>query len=315
LLSNLGISWDGTKDRPLIIDTFVPDAGRNVLNADGTVSDNVALPSYSDLSFYDYGTKGREAATQANYANNRYFPRSIPSRCESGTCRSTEILEPFANDSVDNLSHAKAVRLHGDGDVHAGDAPGGEILEGGNGHGVPFPGSKGYRAFESWSLQYANLAAWVTQDTVELAEWLLIAGTEHNQNRRGMVAFGDVTAPSSVPTSGTVTYTGTAYGWSSDAQYAGLNFSGTTVTIVVNYATRVVTATINGLPGGTLTASTTLGAAGSDNANYFTGVAGSGGGLSGRLFGPASGSAPPELAGVLSLPGTPVIAGFIAKRP
>ena len=79
LLSQLGISWDGKQDRPLIIETFETRMGRTVIDDKGKIS-FVALPPATDLDFYDYAKKGA-AGTQSHYANNTYFPRSEPVRC------------------------------------------------------------------------------------------------------------------------------------------------------------------------------------------------------------------------------------------
>lgn len=313
LLSDMEITWDGQNERPIIIETFDPTQGRNELDSQGRVV-SVDLPPVTDLEFYDYARLERSAA-QEHYANNRYFPRSEPSRCDSGDCPTAET-SGVLNDANGGINHASAIRLHEDGDIHAGNALDGGPLLGGTGPGVPFPGSKGYRSLENWSYQYGNLAAWLTQDTVEISEWLTVGGVEHNQNRRGMIAFGDVTLPSSVPNSGSAIYSGVVYGWQSPGNLSGTTFRGT-ATITVDFATRDVNVTIEGVPTGTIVANTKLGAAGSDNENYLNAEVDNGG-LGGRLFGPASGSAPPELGGVFSLPGTSgrsaVIGGFIARR-
>jgi len=75
----------------------------------------------------------------------------------------------------------------------------------------------------------------------------------------------------------------------------------------------------------TFTATTTLGAAGSNVSNYLTGTAGNGslsGGVGGRLFGPVvstgtSGSGPAEIAGAYRMSaagGAAVIGGFIGRK-
>jgi len=338
LLSNIGISWDKVNERPQIIETFNAAPGRTVLGSDGTIS-SLALPDSSDLSYYDYAILQKDA-TKANYANNRYFPRSAPSRCDAGNCPVNEIVDTqsLAGDWDSGGStpdHTTVARLHEDGDVHAGngkpDANGNAtILEGGSGFGVPFPGSKGYRFYDNWSYLYSNLTAWFSQDTVDIAEWLTVAGVEHNQNRRGIVAFGAATDPSSIPSSGSATYSGFAYGWYTPSSTAdALTFKGTAL-VTVNFSTRQVVVQIQNATESdgtavpvTLTTTSTLGAAGS-NANYLTGAVSTdawSGGLSGRFFGPvasASTSGPAELGGAFTLSGksgsAAVVAGFIAQK-
>jgi hypothetical protein len=343
LLNNLGLSWDGNTERPLIIDAFDPSLGRTQLDANGAVKVDIPLPKSSDLGFYDYAGKGI-AGTQANYANNRYFPRiDNPSRCpapkdpKSDECTlETKGLQYRAGNWTSGgrtPDWASTGRLHGEGDVHAGDGKpdaNGKptILEGGTGFGVPFPGSKGYRGIDNWSFTYGNLGAWVTQDTVLIHEW---GGTdEHTKMRRGIVAFGDVTNPSNVPTSGTASYAGIAYGWhaGSTSQDAQVFWGAATVT--VNFATREVTITVENtetyndaatkLPAASFKAVTKMGAAGESVGNYLTGPVDNGvvkGGVSGRYFGPVNG-APAEVGGAFTLAksanGQTVIGGFIARK-
>lgn len=341
LLRDLGLLWDGSSERPLIIETFNPTQGRVQLAANGALSFG-PLPPTSDLAFYDFGTLG-PAGTQANYANNRYFPRTgNPSRCPAGVtpCAETETAGPGAVSSGNWRSGGVlpdwigAGRLHGDGDVHAGDDPSGNPLPGGTGPGVPFPGSKGYRTFANWNYRYSNLSTWTTQDTVLIEEWALM-GNEHNKNRRGIVTFGDITAPATVPAGGSATYSGIVYGWyGANASGEPDVFSGN-VTVTVNFATRAAVVAISNtrtydssetpVPA-TLSATTTAGAAGTDLANYMTGAASSGsmtGGVSGRYFGPVvtsgtSGAGPAELGGTVSMTNTAtgqsVVAGFIALK-
>lgn len=335
LMSNLGLSWDGRNERPQTIETFDPTQGRNVLAANGALT-SVPLPPSSDLNFYDYASK-RLSATQAHYANNRYFPReNNPSRCgaaQQSNCLTTETTGPQfragdwraggrAPDTV------RGVRFHGEGDIHAGDdrpGPNGEVrwLEGGTGVGVPFPGSKGYRVVDNWSFRYANLTNWFTQDTVLIAEWG--GGDEHNKARRGFVAFGDVTDPARMPASGTATYNGTAYGlYAPNGVQDPVSFTGAAV-VTVNFATREAVVQIqNATSDGSGTAvpvnfraTTRIGAAGSNTANYLTGPADSGsirGGVSGRYFGPGA----EEIGGAFSLSssgtGAVGLGGFIGRR-
>jgi hypothetical protein len=345
LLSNLGLSWDGKQERPPIVDTFSPTLGRTTLDASGAIV-NGALPAETDLAFFDYGTKG-VAGTQANYANNRYFPRTNPSRCPAPApatgCPTTETtgVQVSAGDwrtggGIPDI--ASAVRVHGDGDVHAGNGPNDAsgqptIIVGGTGPGVPFPGSKGYRGIDNWGLQYANLATWVTQDTVNIEEWAAL-GTEHNKNRRGIIAYGAVTDPATVPTSGSASYSGIAYGWyAPNGSDDPAPFRGT-ATLTVNFATRQVNLAVQnalsfdaaGAPVPVnFTTTAGMGANGTSVANYLNGklTAGSlSGGLGGRYFGPVaaggSGAGPLEMAGAFQMTNDTshaiAVGGFVTRK-
>lgn len=336
LLSNLGLLWDGKTDRPLIVETFNTTQGRTTLTANRAVV-NSALPASSDLGFYDYATR-TTSGTQSNYANNRYFPRSTPSRCGTDVtvCPTTETsgVTFSAGDwrsGGTSPDIASATRLHEDGDIHAGDGPNGTILVGGNGIGVPFPGSKGYRGLDNWSLQYTNLGAWVTQDTVLIEEWAGL-GNEHNKNRRGVVAYGAVTDPATVPASGTATYSGIAYGWYAPNRTVDPSVFRGNATITVNFATRQATisvqnaisydATGSAVPV-SFTTTTGLGAAGASVANYLTGTVTSGtlsGGVGARLFGPVvsvgTGTGPAEAGGSFQMSSATqyAVGGFLARK-
>ena len=338
LLSNMGILWNGQSNRPQIIETFTPTAGSVQLAAGGALLFG-ALPPSSDLSYYDYAYLGT-GANKLNYANNRYFPRANPPRCEpGGYCATLETVGPqfgggswrWGGSEPDWLS---ANRNHEDGDVHAGnglpDANGNPTwLAGGSGFGVPVPGSKGYRSIEHWNYQYGNLASWFTQDTVNIVEWGGV--NEHNKIRRGFVAFGDTTDPALVPTSASATYSGVERGrYSASGSDDPVPFVGT-VTVTVNFASRSVSISIqntvrtDGLASVPVTfvATTVLGTGG--NANHLTGAAANStlsGGVGGRLFGPVvaggSGTGPSEVGGAFSLSnsstGAAVVAGFIARK-
>lgn len=343
LLNKLGLTWDGKTERPPIVEAFGTTQGRTVLTASGALS-SATLPDSADLGFYDYAIKGT-GGTQTNYANNRYFPRSSPSRCPADLvpCPTTETsgVHYSAGDwrtGGNTPDLASASRVHEDGDIHAGnnvpDANGNPtILPGGDGIGVPFPGSKGYRSLDNWGLQYGNIAAWLTQDTVVIEEWAK-AGNEHNKNRRGMVAYGDVTNPAAVPASGTATYSGFVYGWyAPDGVVEPAVFRGS-AQVSVNFASRLATVTIQNpvtwdaaaksVPVA-LTVTVPMGAAGSNVANYLTGPVQNGGlngGLGGRYFGPVTGAGanagPAEIGGTISLAnatsGQAVLGGFIARK-
>lgn len=343
ILRNLGISWDGRTERPPIIETFNPAQGRTLLSANGAVT-NVALPDSSDLTFYDFATKGQDA-TQANYANNRYFPRANnPSRCPAGTptasCLSVETQGPLftAGDwriGGTNPDLTVADRLHEDGDVHAGNGtpgPNGSvtILPGGSGVGVPFPGSKGFREFQNFSFRYGNLAKWTTQDGVNIVEWN--ATNEHNQIRRGVISYGDVTPPTAIPATGTATYAGTVRAWYAPDKNTDANPFIGNATMTVDFSSRKVTIAVQNMRTDdaaatpipvTFQATAWMGASGSNVANYLTGTVDAGGGfkggISGRYFGPvAAGSGPAEAGSTFSLEnpttGQTIIGGFIALK-
>jgi hypothetical protein len=338
LLKDFGVSWDGKTERPPVIETFGTAQGRVQLDTNAAVTKG-PLPSSSDLGFYDFPTK-MAAATQGNYANNIYFPRTESSRCDAGVdpCPTLETtgLQNTAGDwrVAGGIlpDWAGVIRLHNDGDVHAGDG-----VAGATGPGVPFPGSKGYRSFDSWNFAYANLSSWVSQDTVQMPEWSGGAGTdEHNTNRRGVVAFGEVTDPATVPASGTATYSGIFYGWyASDATVNPDVFRGK-ASVTVDFATRKVDVsfksvttydTVNApVPLLVFDTKAIMGAASTNVANYLTGAISNGtftGGLGGRYFGPVvstgtSGPGPAEIAGTLRLSnaatGAAVVGGFIGLK-
>lgn len=337
LLSNLGISWDGKSERPQIIETFSPTAGRVQLASSGAITP-VPLPDSSSLTFFDFATQG-SAATQANYANNRYFPRNAPSRCPTdvaGPCPTAETsgIAYVAGDwrtggGIPDVT--SATRLHEDGDIHAGNG-----VPDSTGVSVPFPGAKGYRGFDNIGFQYANLSKWISQDTVHIAEWSN-AANEHNQNRRGVIAFGAVSdTASAVPTSGSARYSGIVRGWySRNAAEDPTSFRGT-ATMTVDFSTRKVTVAVQNvttddaaatpITAAVFTADTTMGATGSNAANYLTGAVDNGklkGGIGGRYFGPAvttgtDGNGPAEAGATFSLSnsttGEALIGGFIARK-
>ena len=339
LLSKFGISWDGKQERPLVIETFATQMGRAVLDNEGKLS-FIALPRSTDLDFYDYGKKG-SAGTQSNYANNTYFPRSEPVRCPQdnpdcpkveSTGREKKIGDWKAGGTIPD--EVFATRLHSEGATQAGwgvDATGKLVLlSSADGPGVSYPGFKGFRNYSNWSYGYANLGGWITQDTMLINEWG--GNNEHNKMRRGIVAFGPVTAPSQVPTTGTARYSGVLRGWFG---YDGVNdvypIVGT-VMATVAFATQNVTVQIANvrIDEGTmdtvpvsLTAGTTIGSG--NYTNYFSGAADSGtlkGGIGARFFGHVttggSGTAPAEIGGSLSMQnagtGMVAIAGFILRK-
>jgi len=333
-LKDLNISWDRRHDRPAIIETFSQQQGRVQLDASGKAVLGT-LPDSSDLNFYDWVVKGING-TQANYANNVYFPRADPPRCPPTVVPCLDYETKGFNTHAGNWRNggvepdsSTVQRLHSDGDLQAGDG-----VPGADGKGTPYPGFKGYRSFENYGLQYANLADWVTQDTVSIVEWVGQSGDEHNNNRRGMVAYGEVTDPSKVPVAGTASYAGVAYGWYVPNGTQDVAFFRGDATVTVDFAARRTVVTMQNTrtfdSAGTplpvaLTANATMGAAGQPIANYLTGAADNGtlkGGLGGRFFGPVlssgAGAGPAEIAGTFTLSnaatGQAAIGGFIARK-
>src|SRR3569623_1251229 len=282
-LKDLNISWDRRHDRPAIIETFSQQQGRVQLDASGKAVLGT-LPDSSDLNFYDWVVKGING-TQANYANNVYFPRADPPRCPPTVVPCLDYETKGFNTHAGNWRNggvepdsSTVQRLHSDGDLQAGDG-----VPGADGKGTPYPGFKGYRSFENYGLQYANLADWVTQDTESIVEW--------------------------VGQSGDATVT---------VDFAALR------TVVTMQNTRTFDSAGTPLPGA-LTANATMGAAGQPIANYLTGAADNGtlkGGLGGRFFGPVlssgAGAGPAEIAGTFTLSyaatGPAAIGGFIARK-
>ena len=348
VLSNLGVSFDSTHERPPIIEAFRTTAGRTLLASNGAVA-FTALPDSADLSFYDYASKGA-SATQAHYANNQYFPRNTPARCPAYMMPCPDIETTGIHYSTGDWRTGgsmpdltKATREHGDGDIQAGnglpDANGKPTyMNDASAPGVPYAGTKGTRDLINWSFLYSNLGAWKTKDTVAIAEW---GGPveEHNQNRRGLSAFGNVTDPSTIPVTRTASYSGFVYGWyARNATEEAVFFRGE-AQITADFGTRQVSIKIQNTMGDfdsteqfatpvpiTFSASTAMGAAKTSAANYLTGQAGNDvlkGGISGRYFGPivstgTSGAGPAEIGGAFSLSnsttGQAVVGGFIGRK-
>lgn len=343
LLSNLGLTWDGRTERPPIIENFGTTQGRTQLAANGTVAD-APLPPPTNFNFFDFALR-RANGTQANYANNRYFPRAEPMRCPAGqpcpTSESTGVAVALGDwrqgGVISDLSIAS--RLHSDGDIRAGAAqgPNGTAVAfpgGDGGIGLPNAGTKGYRSISTWNYHVANLATWVSQDTVDIAEWG--GGVEHNKNRRGVVAFGAVTDPAAVPVAGAAGYAAMVVGWyTPNGQSDPVPFRGT-ATVVANFVTRQLqviigntvsdTEPVVAVPA-TIGTTVTAGAANSNVANYATGTATAGtltGGISVRFFGPVAtggtqGVGPTEIAGAFQLSnaqtGATITGGLLGRKP
>lgn len=322
LLSGLGLSWDGTHERPPILETFGLARGR--VQGNSGMATLAALPAANDATFWN-NNPASGSGTQANYANNIYFSGE-PS---TGHCAESDIacIEAAKNglhlrrgnwqSGGTTPDQVEGGRLHEDGATQAPDA-------------IPFAGFKGYRNLWAWNYRYAHLAGWITQDTVDIVEWN--GDDEHNKARRGVVAFGDPTPASTLPRSGSASYIGLAHGWYSpdgtiepypiaaDIEIS-VDFAARTARIRVfnlrvdedqNPSPQFVADSSNTLPFGI---GSTLGGA----ITHGTAT----GNLGARFFGPVSNGAPAELAGAFSLRGTQSttitgtlfgLGGFIARR-
>jgi hypothetical protein len=313
---------------------FEPTQGVSKVEPNGTLSWANTLPLPTDMTYYNWQGLG-DKATQANYANNRYFPRTAPVICPPGVtvCASTEtagiayLVGPFRSGGTDP-DRTTATRLHSDGDVKAGVPPGPV-------GGVPFAGNKGIRSLVAFSYDFANIGTWATEETVLVDEWAN-AGLEHTTNRRGVVAFGDTTPAAQVPSAGGIDYAGVVYGWYFSGSGTDLVYYRATATVSVNFDSRQVAIKIsNAVQDGTTTSvpmaaevTTGMGASGSNVANYFTGAATSAGadamtgGIGGRFFGTVAqgrtGLGPAEIAGSFSLINNTskasTVGGFIGRR-
>jgi len=373
ILENFGISIDGVSQRPPIIEKFLAATEPRRLTLTGTRAVEItALPAPGDPFFnYTNTVPNPATATLANYLNNLYFPRTFDAdpavpgvqfarRCTLRT--SPTVGDPWcANGEREILSFAgttpvlatgyngeagswrqnndggsadrsSAFRWHGDGDVDAGTTL--------TGPGVPFPGTKGFRNYRSFSFEHANLMSWGALETNNIQNWITVValnGTEHTVNRRGFSVFGNTTAPATtgLPVAGTTNYPARfqsqVFAWwapKNPIVQAGTGvpddvrgFIGN-ASVTVNWATRLATVTITGTqePGGpaipaiAFTTTVALGAGGSNVATYMTGPATAtidgqalAGGLSARFFGPvapgsaAGGTGPAEIGGTFQL--------------
>jgi hypothetical protein len=342
LMSDMGLSWDGKNERPLVIETFSTRQGRAQLDSKGQIVFG-PLPPISDTNFYDFPSKGA-AGTQANYANNIYFPRSQPVRCptDKPDCPTVES-PPLLLTQGDWKTGGSlpdtviATHLHSDGATEAGDEVNQRMPPAIKDQfflqidsGLPYPGFKGYRNYYQWSYGWANLAGWITQDTVMINEWG--GNNEHNKMRRGYLAFGEVTNPTQMPTTGTATYTGTLRGWFSNDGVEDSNPIIGTVTAVVDFArqtvqinfsnTRLDVKDLSSVP---ISFTTTTNISSGNLANYFTGSVNNGsvsGGLGARFFGPVTTNGgitgPAEVAGSYTFQnpnnGPVAIGGFLLKK-
>ena len=319
LLSQLKLFWDGRTERPRIIENFGLKRGRVQLGDQG-MSTLVALAPQGD-AFWD-NNASTFAGTQDRYANNHYFERTAPAcdvsdaACVTAANNGLRFIAGNWRTGSLKPNQISATRLHEDGATQGPDQ-------------IPFAGFKGYRDLWNWNYRYAHVAGWVTKDTINIQEWG--GGREHNKERRGIIAFGQLTDPTSLPSTGNATYRGYARGWYSPdgqtevypiaadlevtvdfgAKQATLRLLNVRIDEVlpanVEPTVKLTVGSTNVLPFGTPTNTAIGGIAHGDAAGYA--------GL--RFFGPIDGGTPPELAGSFSikgLSGITAIGGFIARR-
>jgi len=300
-LSGLGLSWDGTRERPTIIETFGLPRGR-VQASTGGMASLAALPAANDTTFWN-NNPATGAGTQANYANNIYFARELSTahctegdaacvtaaqnglRLRRGDWRSGGIVP----------DQVQASRLHEDGATQAPEA-------------IPFAGFKGYRDLWNWNYRHAHLAGWITQDTVSISEWG--GDDEHNKSRRGVIAYGEPTPAASLPNGGTVRYAGLAHGWYSPNGAIEPYPIAADVEISVDFAAHTARVRLFNLridedqnPSPQLIAESSNTVPVATGTNRLGGPVTHGdasGHLGARFYGPVSNGAPPEIVKVFS---------------
>ena len=319
LLSDLKLFWDGKRERPGIIENFGITRGRVQLGTEG-MSTLTALPAAGD-SFWDNHPENF-TGTQAHYANNHYFEQVAPSCADSSAaCIAaadnglTLTRGDWKNGGL-RPNQVSAIRLHEDG---AAQAPA---------H-LPYPGFKGYRSLWNWNYDYAQVAGWITKDTINIQEW---GGSgEHNKERRGVIAFGQLTDARSIPASGIVSYQGYARGWYSPDGLTEVFPIAADVSVTVDFSQRQATLQLLALridewlppevdPAVKLAAASANLLSFGSPINSAIGAIDHGGvaGHAGlRFYGPATQGAPLEIAGSFALKGVSgisAIGGFIARR-
>lgn len=319
LLSQLKLFWDGQTERPRIIENFSLKRGRIQLGEQG-MSTLIALPPQGD-AFWN-NNASTFAGTQDHYANNAYFERPAPAcdsndtACVAAANNGLRLTTGSWRSGGMKPNQISATRLHEDGATQGPDQ-------------MPFAGFKGYRDLWNWNYRYAHVAGWVTKDTINIQEWG--GGREHNKERRGSIAFGQLTDPASLPNIGTATYQGYVRGWYSPDGQAEVYPVAADLEVTVDFSAkqatlRLLNVRIDEVLPANLEPSVKL-TVGSTNVLPFgtpgnTAIGGiTHGGAAGyaglRFFGPANGATPPELAGSFSirgLSGITAIGGFIARR-
>lgn len=319
LLSGLKLYWDSKTERPRIIENFGLSRGRVQLGTQG-MSTMAALPAQGD-PFWDNNPVSF-TGTQDHYANNHYFERVAPActdgdaACAAAAANGLQLARGDWKTGGLRPNQVSAARLHEDGATQAPDQ-------------IPYAGFKGYRDIWNWNYDYANVAGWITKDTINIQEWG--GGGEHNKERRGTVAFGQLTDVKSMPSSGVATYRGYARGWYSPDGLIEPFPIAADVLVTVDFAKRQATLQLlalhidewlppevdpaaklavsssNPLPFGS-PANTAIGPIAHGDANGHAGL---------RFYGPGGNGGPPEIAGSFSLKGASGIAaigGFIGRR-
>lgn len=302
ILNQLDVFWDGTTERPRIIEAFEPSTGVTEL-VGGTVVTSTPLP-LAPLH-YDFNPGPPPTGTQANYANNRYF----------GAPETAGIAFTPRADSNDP-DRTTAQRQHSDGDIRAP-------------AGMP-PNSKGFRDLTVYSYADANLASWRTKETAFIDEWTPanVTATERSTLRTGITAFGNTTLPANVPTTGEGEFKGIVYGWYAENGTSNVVFLAT-ARVVVNFQSRQADVYVESakeeqppqaaIPAAGFVSRAAFGDAGTNVANYLVGtvstdVGSLSGGLGARFFG----STANEIAGSFNLKnattGAATVGGFIARR-
>lgn len=326
LLTDIGITWNGTAQRPRIIEAFEgKTTGVTELAGDAIVTSR-PLPLLSDTLYYNNNAVTK-AGSPENYANNRYFacPTLPTVQCDPALVETNGVsyVEGDFRRSGTDPDRATAHRNHSDGDVRAGTT------------GILAPDSKGFRDLTLYSYLDANLAAWETKDTTFIEQWTppSVGVSEQSTRRSGIVAFGNTTVPANVPTSGEGTFRGIAYGWytaNGAANALPIRFRAD-VRVVVNFgSTRQVDVYVENAAEDTLArppvsaaafvSRAAFGDTGTNVANYLAGTVDTGGsapltgGLGGRFFGTSAA----EVAGSFHLKnattGAASVGGFIARR-
>ncbi len=323
LLSGLGLSWDGTHERPPVIESFGLARGR-IQGGTGLAS-LVALPAASDAAFWN-NHPASGGGTQANYANNIYFPRELSTThctdtdatCIAAAKNGLRLRRGDWRNGGTTPDQADGGRLHEDGATQAPD-------------NIPYAGFKGYRNLWNWNYRYALLGGWITQDTVSISEWG--GDDEHNKSRRGVVAYGELTPPKTLPTSGSARYVGLAHGWYSPNGVIEPYPIAADIEINVDFAARSARVQLSNLrideeqnPSPQLITESSNTVSVTTAANTVGGAVTHGdtaGHLGARFYGPVSNGGPPEIAGTFSVrgsSGSPIVGtmfglgGFIARR-
>ncbi len=326
LLTDIGITWNGTAQRPRIIEAFEgKTTGVTELDA-GAIVTSRALPPSTDTSYYNNNAATKTGSPE-NYANNRYFacPTLPAVQCDPALVDTNGVsyVEGDFRRTGTDPDRTTAHRNHSDGDVRAGTT------------GIPQPDSKGFRDLTLYSYLDANLAAWETKDTTFINEWTLpsVGVLEQSTRRSGIVAFGNTTVPANVPTSGEGTFRGIAYGWytaNGAANALPVRYRAD-VRIVVNfgssrqadvYVENAVEDTLARPPvsAAAFVSRAAFGDIGTNVANYLVGTVDTGGsasmtsGLGARYFGQNAA----EIAGSFivknATTGAVNVGGFIARR-